>query len=194
MTRKKRMRPLSRSPDDRRSISRGSWWRKTDVELFRERLRDLREWRDSLKPEVGESDSGALKREAARRDPRIRNLLDMVPVRRKGIGRRREFLIVPVYTTRKGKRIARFLRLRTERGIRLDDYGWSVWELSNGRRDVREVGRALKERFGDDIKPLYPKLAKFYAYLQNLKLVRIETRKGVGSGRERGHAGSRSVE
>ena len=154
------------------------WWRKSDADLVRDRIDDIRRWKESSRPEVDEGDRSELIREASKRDPRIRNLLDMVPVRRSDVIRDGDFLRVPIYRTDRGRRIATALGLKTERGIRFDDYGWAVWDLSNGRRDIRRIGRELKKTFGGDVDPLYPRLSKFYAYLQNLKLIRIEEKRG----------------
>ncbi|MFO8051915.1 MAG: PqqD family protein, partial [Thermoplasmatota archaeon] len=150
------------------------WWARTDAELVKDRFGRFREVYDSVKIKVDEEDREPLIREAARIDPRIVNLLDMVPQGRKGIRRKGDFLLVPVYRSRTGERIAGFMGLKTTRRIRLDDYGWMVWKLINGRRDVRRIGRLLRNRYGRDVEPLYPRLSKFLAYLKNLELIRIK--------------------
>jgi coenzyme PQQ synthesis protein D (PqqD) len=129
---------------------------------------------DSVKVKVDDEDRDAIIQEAARRDPRIVNFLDMVPGKVEGIGKSKEFLLVPVYETRRGERIAKLVRLKTRRRIRLDDYGWMVWKLIDGKRDVRKIGEILKHRYGKDVEPLYPRISKFMAYLQNLKLLEID--------------------
>ncbi|MGA1793760.1 MAG: PqqD family protein [Thermoplasmatota archaeon] len=150
-----------------------SWWARPDDELVQERVKKLKDWYGSSKLELDEDDREQLIKEAVRRDPRIENLLDKVIIKAEGVRADGEFLLVPLYTSDRGKRIARFLRLKTNRRIKLDRYGWGVWKLIDGKRDVREIGRKLSSRFGNDVDPLYPRLAKFLAYIQNLDLISI---------------------
>ncbi|MGA1872792.1 MAG: PqqD family protein [Thermoplasmatota archaeon] len=155
------------------SGSERPWWARSDDELVRERAGKLKDWYSRSKITLDDGDRDQLIREAARRDPRIENLLDKVVKRSEGIVRQGKFLVIPIYTSERGRKIAGFLGLRTKRRVRLDEYGWEVWTLIDGRRDVRSIGRLLHNRYGEDIDPLYPRLAKFLAYLENLKLVRI---------------------
>jgi len=149
------------------------WWKKSDAELVKDRYDDIKDYIDSKKIKVDDEDREALVEEARRRDPRIKNFLDMVPVKMKRVDREGDFLIVPVYSTDRGKKIAGRMGLKTKRRIRLDEFGWAVWELTNGKRDVRQIGERMRARFGDDIEPLHPRLSKFYAYLVTLSLVKI---------------------
>ncbi len=179
MSGKKRKRPLPREEEKVRVKPRERpWWAKSDAELLKDRYNRFKDIYDSHKIEVDDEDRDELVEEATRRDPRIRNLLDFVIVKREGTRRKKEFLLVPIYETSRGKRVARFLKFRTQRKIRLDEYGWTVWELIDGNRDVREIGRDLRERFGEKVEPLYPRLSKFFAYLQHLKLIEIREKDG----------------
>ena len=149
------------------------FWRKSDAELIKDRIGDVRSYLDDRKIKVDESERDEALRSAAGIDPNVVNFLDMVPVRRKGLERDGEFLKVPVYRSGLGNKMAERFDLRTERGIRLDEYGWAIWDLSNGMRDVRKIGELVKKRFGEEVEPLYPKLSKFYAYLVKLELMKI---------------------
>lgn len=153
------------------------WWARSDAELVKDRVEKLKGLYDSSKIKVDEEDRQQIIEEAVRSDPRIQNLLDMVISKTDTIGRKDDFLLVPMYSSDKRKKIAKALRLKTLRRIRLDDYGWGVWELIDGKRDVRKIGRLLSNRFGPEVEPLYPRLSKFLAYLQNLELVRIWKKK-----------------
>ena len=150
------------------------WWARPDAELVKDRYGRIKEVYDSVKIKVDDEDRDAIIKEAVKMDPRIVNFLDMVPVRMKGIGKNKEFLLVPIYETRRGECIAKLIKLRTRRRIKLDDYGWMVWKLIDGRRDIRKIGKILKQRYGNDVEPLYPRISKFMAYLQTLKLIEIE--------------------
>jgi len=150
----------------------GPWWNRTDAELMAERYREVRSSLGLERVKLDDDDRKALVEEARRRDPNLKNLLDVVFERSEGIGRDGEFLTVPIFRTARGERIARMLRLRTVRRVRLDRYGWAVWGLLDGRRDVGEVGAALGEVFGEGMEPMSPRLSKFLAYLIPLGLVR----------------------
>lgn len=128
-----------------------------------------------MKVDVDDEDRESLIREAVKRDPRIVNLLDMVPAGSPDIRRDGHFILLPVYETGRGARIAGKLGLKTERKVKLDDYGMLVWKLIDGKRDVRKIGQLLKQRYGKDVEPLYPRLSKFLAYLQNLKAIEIRS-------------------
>ena len=146
--------------------------------MIGERVDHFKGLYNEMKIDVDEKDRPSLVKEAVKRDPRIENLLDAVPFRKNGeLKREGDFLIVPVYESEKGEKIARTLRLKTTRRIRLDDQGWTVWESMDGKRDVREIGRILRERHGEKVEPLYPRLSKFLAYLNTLKLIEIGKKK-----------------
>lgn len=157
------------------SSGKKAWWQKSDADLIRDRYREIKEILGLKRMKVEEEDRAPLIEEARKRDPRIRNLLDQKIFKKAGIKRKGEYLIVPVYKSDWGRKMARFLRIKTRRRIRLDDYGWFVWRSINGKRDVREIGKLLRNHFGDEVEPLYPRLSKFLAYLQRLKLIEIRS-------------------
>lgn len=175
-------RPLSSPPPKKKRKkeeivdSQRPWWARSDDELVKDRVDKIKDWYDSSKIRVDDDDRDQIMEEVARRDPRIQNLLDMVIVKEQEFQRDDEYLLIPIYTTNRGEKIADALRLKTIRRIKMDDYGWSVWALIDGERDVRSIGKLLSKEFGEDVEPLFPRLAKFMAYLQNLKLIRITAR------------------
>jgi len=60
------------------------------------------------------------------------------------------------------------------RRIELDEMGAYTWELCDGRRTVREIGKALKARFGEDAEPLYERLVTFLFELAKRYLVEFK--------------------
>ena len=50
--------------------------------------------------------------------------------------------------------------------IKLDSVGSYTWKLCDGSSSVEEIAKSMKHKFGDDIEPLYERLAQF---LQNLE-------------------------
>ncbi|MDG6224200.1 MAG: PqqD family protein [Candidatus Thermoplasmatota archaeon] len=148
------------------------WWREGDRKLVQHRIEEVTSSMGFKKVDLDDSDREALVQEARKRDPRLRNMLDVVFERADRVSREGEYLTIPIYRSKMGESIARALRIRTRRRIRLDGYGWAVWELLDGRRTLERVGEELKKRFGDEIEPIYPRLARFMTYLVNLGLAR----------------------
>ena len=51
--------------------------------------------------------------------------------------------------------------------IHLDHHGSFIWLLLNGEKTVEELGAPVKEKFGDEAEPLYPRLIKYLAVLES---------------------------
>lgn len=47
----------------------------------------------------------------------------------------------------------------------LDEYGSEVFLQINGKNTVEEIGKALEERFGDEVNPLYERLLVFLNHI-----------------------------
>ncbi len=54
-----------------------------------------------------------------------------------------------------------------ESRIELDAFGSFVWEQIDGERDVYEIGKLVKERFGEKAEPLYERLTEFLHILRS---------------------------
>ena len=55
--------------------------------------------------------------------------------------------------------------------IKLDDVGSFIWDLCDGRNNVKEIGHQLKEKFGDKVEPLYERLGDFFQNLEKNKFI-----------------------
>ena len=55
--------------------------------------------------------------------------------------------------------------------IHLDNTGSFVWPLIDGQKDIIEIGKLVKEEFGDEAEPLYERLAKFFQILESYKFI-----------------------
>ncbi len=56
----------------------------------------------------------------------------------------------------------------------LDEIGSFAWRRSDGRATLREIGEALRDRFGERVEPLGPRLATFFARLERGRFVVLE--------------------
>jgi hypothetical protein len=70
-----------------------------------------------------------------------------------------------------GKRLGKILGIAPNYRVKLDRYGSWVWQLCDGKTTVRDLGLSLKEKFGPDIEPLYPRLIEFLKHLEKNGLI-----------------------
>lgn len=55
--------------------------------------------------------------------------------------------------------------------IHLDENGSFVWPLIDGEKDITEIGKYVKEHFGERAEPLYERLAKFFQILESYNFI-----------------------
>lgn len=55
--------------------------------------------------------------------------------------------------------------------IHLDETGSFLWPIIDGEKDITELGKLVDERFGDDAKPLYERLAKYFQILDSYNFI-----------------------
>ena len=55
--------------------------------------------------------------------------------------------------------------------INLDQFGTAVWHYCDGKNTVADIGNRLKEKFGEEIEPVYDRLSVFIQTLQRSKLI-----------------------
>ncbi len=55
--------------------------------------------------------------------------------------------------------------------IKLDDVGSFIWELCDGQKSIKEISTRLKDRFGDNVEPLYDRLGIFFQNLEKNKFI-----------------------
>ncbi|MEE8886864.1 MAG: PqqD family protein [Eubacteriales bacterium] len=51
--------------------------------------------------------------------------------------------------------------------IELDDFGTFIWSQMDGEKNVFEIGKAVKDEFGDKAEPLYERLSKYIKILHD---------------------------
>lgn len=56
--------------------------------------------------------------------------------------------------------------------IHLDRIGARTWMLCDGCRSVREIGEALQREFGEEIEPVYERLAMFFKQMERREMIR----------------------
>ena len=57
--------------------------------------------------------------------------------------------------------------------IHLDEMGSFIWPLLDESRNIIELGKLVKEHFGDKAEPLYERLVKYLKILESYKFIEI---------------------
>lgn len=55
--------------------------------------------------------------------------------------------------------------------IHLDEFGSFIWSLIDGQTNILAMGEKVKEKFGEECEPLYPRLSKFFEILESYKFI-----------------------
>ena len=56
--------------------------------------------------------------------------------------------------------------------VHLDEMGSFVWPLIDGKKDITEIGKYVKEHFGEKAEPLYERLAQYFKILESYGFVK----------------------
>jgi len=80
-------------------------------------------------------------------------------------------IMVPRFRGAIGLGFCRVFRVAPWININLDAYGSLVWIAIDGRRTVRELGEKLKTQYGEDVEPLYGRLAEFLSLLERNSII-----------------------
>lgn len=51
--------------------------------------------------------------------------------------------------------------------VHLDEMGSFIWSLLDGEKSIMDLGKEVKETFGEDAYPLYERLAKYFQILDS---------------------------
>lgn len=60
--------------------------------------------------------------------------------------------------------------------IELDDLGSFIWKQIDGKKNVHEIGKLVKNEFGEDAEPLYNRLVTFVGILHRNKFIVYENK------------------
>jgi hypothetical protein len=104
------------------------------------------------------------------------NMLDLIPVRlleSETGSDGRATLFKPRFTNRL---LVKYLMPRFSRPnfqVTLDDFGSHVWSRIDGSATVRDIGRSLREAFGEEVEPVYQRLGLFCRQLAANRFVEL---------------------
>ena len=104
------------------------------------------------------------------------NYMDRVPVRNdKFRWERDEDGNVTIFVENKGvfNRIAqKFFGKPEVTKVHLEGLGNYIWTNIDGKKSVYDIGQAVKEKYGDEAEPLYPRLVKYMSMLENYDFIK----------------------
>ena len=108
------------------------------------------------------------------------NYLEFVPMREPGLAwTAGEKGIVTLQIENKGffnKLAQKFFKKPPISYVHFDEFGSFVWQITDGKRDIAELGEDVKTKFGEKAEPLYPRLAKFFQILDSYGFAELKKR------------------
>ncbi len=103
--------------------------------------------------------------------------MDLIPIPDSGITfREEESGCITLLVHRKGffDRLAQKLVHKSDTSeIELDEMGSFIWKLLDGRTTVYELGKPVREQFGEAAEPLYERIVKYMQILNSYRFVKF---------------------
>lgn len=123
-----------------------------------------------------------------KRKKKQKNYLDLIPVRAEGLAWTRDdedIVVLEVENTGVFNRIAQkcFKRPKVTK-VHMEAFGSFLWPLIDGERTVKELADLLKERFGEEAEPLYPRVAKYMQIMESYHFISLVSGERVGEAAE----------
>lgn len=105
------------------------------------------------------------------------NYLERIPVRNEEYDWKENGRLVTVIQKNKGiynKMAQKFFKTPDVSNISLDEFGSFVWLQIDGSRTILEIGKLVKEEFGEKAEPLYERLSKYFYILKAEKFIKFK--------------------
>ncbi len=58
--------------------------------------------------------------------------------------------------------------------LTLESYGSDVYRMIDGKKSILEIGQELKEKYGDEVEPLYERLSQYINILYSNGIVELK--------------------
>ncbi len=106
-----------------------------------------------------------------------KNYLDLIPERASGLAWTQDdegIVVLEVENTGAFNRIAQKLFKRPKvTKVHMEQFGSFIWPMIDGKRTVTELADLLKERFGEETEPLYPRVAKYMQIMESYHFISL---------------------
>lgn len=115
-----------------------------------------------------------------------KNYLDLIPVRAEGLAWTQDdegIVVLEVENTGVFNRIAQkcFKRPKVTK-VHMEQFGSFLWPLIDGERPVKELADLLKEQFGEEAEPLYPRVAKYMQIMESYHFISLSEQRTAAAG------------
>ena len=108
------------------------------------------------------------------------NYLDLIPERAAELTWREDeegLIILEVENTGVFNRVAQKLFKRSKyTKVHMEKYGSFLWPLIDGERTVMELADMQKAQFGEEVEPLYPRVAKYMQIMESYHFIKFKDR------------------
>jgi len=105
------------------------------------------------------------------------NLFDLIPERQSEFEKTPEgivWIIQPKFTNKfLVKFFLPFLK-RPDFKVKLDEFGSAVWRHIDGQVTVGQIGEKLRIEFGEQVEPVFDRLALFFQSLYRLRFIQYK--------------------
>lgn len=106
-----------------------------------------------------------------------KNVLDLIPKREYEWEENETVSVkVPRFRSGLGQRFCRLIKKDPTYNVNLDKYGSFVWKMCDGKRTVRVIGKALKEKFKEEVEPVYERVGELFHIMEANKLITYKRR------------------
>ncbi len=106
------------------------------------------------------------------------NYLEYVPVHNeKYRWEQDEQGVVTIFVENKGlfNRIAQLILKKPKVSqVHLEEMGSFIWPLMDGKCSILELGESVKEYFGENAEPLYPRLVQYIHNLEAYEFIKVQ--------------------
>lgn len=83
---------------------------------------------------------------------------------------------VTIFVENKGmfNRLAqKFLKKPKVSQVHLEEMGSFIWPLIDGERSILVIGESVKDHFGEEAEPLYPRLVQYIKNLESYDFIKV---------------------
>jgi hypothetical protein len=106
------------------------------------------------------------------------NLLELVPSRTMKWESDEKGLVILLKPKFQSRLLLRHLIPRMKNPyfkIKLDKIGSHFWAQCDGRRTIREIAELQKQKFGEEVEPLYERISQFLQTLQKNRFITLKS-------------------
>lgn len=110
-----------------------------------------------------------------RKDRKGQNLLDLVPEKLHPSMEEKGNVTILVENKGIFNRFGqKFFKKPVQSKIQLDPLGSFIWTHIDGKTSIYDIGQKVKEQFGEEAEPLYPRLSEFIKTLQKVHYIDLK--------------------